>query len=363
MKRIAILLCCIVLCFLQLNAQEKGVRFQELTFQQALDKAKAENKLVFMDCYTSWCGPCKYMLNTVFVLPEMGKFFNNQFVNVKYDMEKGEGPRLRGKFRITSYPTFLIIRPDGTLQHRIVGSRPAEDFLECVKRGANEETSQFYLDQLYRQGKLAKQQLVSYRAALKDAKRSAELKHITGKEFKQLTDAERCLSRYWYLYDQDEIAIEDERFAYMIAHKAEFDNQVGKAIVDKRMYDTYFQRLAALKVNVSVAELVALIKKQIAFVDFEKKEEIALLLHYVEARNGTNIDALLDIMEKNLQDLPCPFLWQTPFFDFIIKEGNRKQVDRYLALESKMVEAMDSETMKKAVKKTFVKYRSGRSDN
>ncbi|HJA15682.1 MAG TPA: thioredoxin family protein [Candidatus Butyricimonas faecavium] len=362
MKRIAILLCCIVLSCIQLSAQE-GVLFQELTFQQALDKAKAENKLVFMDCYTSWCGPCKYMLNTVFVLPEMGEFFNDQFVNVKYDMEKGEGPRLRGKFRITSYPTFLIIRPDGTLQHRIVGSRPAEDFLECVKRGANEETSQFYLDQLYRQGKLAKQQLVSYRAALKDAKRSAELKHITGEEFKQLTDAERCLLRYWYLYDQDEIAIEDERFAYLITHKVEFDNQVGKAIVDKRIYDTYFQRLATLKANVPVAELVTLIKKQIASVDFEKKEEIALSLRYVEARNGSDINALLDIMEKKLQDLPRPFLWQTPFFDFIVKEGNRKQVDRYFTLESKMVEAMDNETMKKAVKETFIKYRSGRSDN
>ena len=362
MKRIVIL-CGIVLCFIQLNAQEKGVQFQNLTFQEALDKAKAENKLVFMDCYTSWCGPCKHMLNTVFVLPKMGEFFNDQFINVKYDMEKGEGPRLRGKFRITAYPTFLILRPDGTLQHRIVGARKETDFLECVKRGAKEETSQFYLDELYRQGNLSKEQLPSYRVALKDAKRNAELKHITGEEFKQLSDAERCLSQYWYLYDQDEITIEDERFAYLIAHKAEFDKQVGKEIVDKRIYDSYFQRLAALKANVPVSELVALIKRQIASVDFEKKEEIVLSLRYVEARNNQDIDVLLNIMEKSLRDLPRAFLWQAPFLDFIVKEGSRKQVDRYIGMENEMVEAMDNEPLKKAVKETFAKYRSGRIDN
>ena len=357
MRRIAIL-CGIILCFIQLNAQEKGVKFQELTFQQALDKAKTENKLVFMDCYTSWCGPCKYMLNTVFVLPEMGTFFNDQFINVKYDMEKGEGPRLRGRFHVTAYPTFLIIRPDGALQHRIVGSRKAEDFLECVKRGAKEETSQFYLDDLYRQGKLDNKQIASYRAALKDAKRNTELKQVTGEEFKQLSDAERCLASYWYIYDQNEITPDDERFAYLIAHKTDFDKQVGKEIVEKRIYDSYFQKLTTIKTNEAISGLTALIKKQVASVDFEGKDEIILCLRYVEARDNHNIDVLLDIMEKELRNLPRAFLWQAPFLDFIAKEGSRKQVDRYIALENEMVEAMDNESLKKAVKEAFVKYDS-----
>ncbi|MCQ4872973.1 thioredoxin family protein [Butyricimonas paravirosa] len=360
MKKIC-MLCWVVLCSLQLCAQDEGVRFQGLAFQEALNKAKAENKLVFMDCYTSWCGPCKYMLNTVFVLPEIGAFFNDQFVNVKYDMEKGEGPWLRGKFHVNSYPTFLILRPDGTLQHRIVGSRPAKDFLECVKRGAKAETSQFYLDQLYRQGKLEKQQLVSYHAALRDAKRNAELKHVTGEEFKQLSDDERCLARYWYIYDQEDISPEDERFVYMLAHKTVFDEQIGKEIVDKRIYDNYFQKLTATKSNVSVSVLIALIKRQIASVDFEKKEEISLSLRYVEARNNLDIDAMLDLLEKRVRDLPRPFLWQVPFLDFILGKGNKQQVARYMALENKMIEAMDNETMKKAVKETFIKYRSAQN--
>ena len=230
-----ILILCLILCsFFQLEAQEQGVQFQELTFQEALDKAKAENKLVFVDCYTSWCGPCKYMLNNVFVLPEVGTFFNDHFVNVKYDMEKGEGRYLGGRFRVRSYPTFLLIRPDGTVQHRIVGSRQTNNFMECVKRGAEEKTSRYYLENLYKEGKLSAEQRTLYRKSLEDAGERDKVKALTGEEFKQLSDRERCLPEYWYLYDQDEIDPRDERFVYILTHKADFDKQVGKEVEDKR---------------------------------------------------------------------------------------------------------------------------------
>lgn len=105
MKKILIL--CLIVCSLsRLEAQEQGVQFQELTFQEALNKAKTENKLVFVDCYTSWCGPCKYMLNNVFVSSGGGCVFQPEhFVNVKYDMEQGEGRYLNGRFHVRSYPT------------------------------------------------------------------------------------------------------------------------------------------------------------------------------------------------------------------------------------------------------------------
>ena len=47
-----------VLLMTSLSAQTK---FLELAFTKALEQAKGENKMVFVDCYTSWCGPCKMM--------------------------------------------------------------------------------------------------------------------------------------------------------------------------------------------------------------------------------------------------------------------------------------------------------------
>lgn len=89
-----------------------------LHWDEALAKAKAENKLVFMDCYTSWCGPCKWMATEIFPQKEAGDYFNPKFISVKYDMEKGEGLKLKDKYKPSGYPTFFIIRPDGVSSTR-----------------------------------------------------------------------------------------------------------------------------------------------------------------------------------------------------------------------------------------------------
>ncbi len=69
----------------------QGINFEhELTFEQALEKAKTEGKIVFMDCYTTWCGPCKKLSAETFTNNEVGEYFNSHFVNLKMDMEKAK---------------------------------------------------------------------------------------------------------------------------------------------------------------------------------------------------------------------------------------------------------------------------------
>ena len=114
---------------------QTGVDFQHLTFDEALAKAKAEKKLVFVDCYTTWCGPCKMMTTKIFPMKEAGEFFNPRFVCVKFDMEQGEGKELKNKLGVRAYPSFFIIRPDGTVQHAVVGGGELEPFIERVKKG------------------------------------------------------------------------------------------------------------------------------------------------------------------------------------------------------------------------------------
>ena len=90
----------------------QGVEFRDISFAGALKAAKAENKTVFMDCYTSWCGPCKMMTNDIFPQEKVGKYMNENFVCVKYDMEKGEGVELKKRYEVSAYPTFLVIDAD-----------------------------------------------------------------------------------------------------------------------------------------------------------------------------------------------------------------------------------------------------------
>jgi len=96
-----------------------AVSFEKTDFNTALLKAKEANKPLFIDFYTGWCAPCLVFTKNVLTDQEVGEFMNDAFVNLKYDAEKGEGIKIAKKYKVTSYPTLLIIDSDGNLLERI----------------------------------------------------------------------------------------------------------------------------------------------------------------------------------------------------------------------------------------------------
>lgn len=125
----------ILVAFAALTANAQGMEFmpEGSLFKDAIAKAQKENKMIFLDCYTSWCGPCKALAAKVFPTKEVGDYMNPRFVCIKIDMEKGEGPELNRKFEISAYPTMIIFNKDGGEIGRMVGGGNVESFLSRVK--------------------------------------------------------------------------------------------------------------------------------------------------------------------------------------------------------------------------------------
>ena len=98
------------------------IEFQHITLKEAKALAKEKNKPVFVDVFATWCGPCKYMANTTFMDPEIGNYFNTEFINVKLDGEKVDGPSVMSEYGITAYPTLLFISPKGELIKTHIGA-------------------------------------------------------------------------------------------------------------------------------------------------------------------------------------------------------------------------------------------------
>jgi thiol-disulfide isomerase/thioredoxin len=115
-------------------AAQTGIQFSHTTFQEGLDKAAREGKLVFVDAYAEWCGPCKWMASNSFPDEAVGEFFNREFVSMKIDMEKGEGPALSKRFGVAAYPTLLFLDAEGDTLAVAVGAMGAEDLLELGQR-------------------------------------------------------------------------------------------------------------------------------------------------------------------------------------------------------------------------------------
>lgn len=111
----------------------QGIEFFEGTWEEAKAEAKKTNKHIFMDAYTTWCGPCKMLKKKVFPNEEVGKVFNESYINVAFDMEKGEGIELAKRFEVKAYPTLLFFSPEGELVHVAVGASQAPEFAQLGK--------------------------------------------------------------------------------------------------------------------------------------------------------------------------------------------------------------------------------------
>lgn len=136
-----------------LFAQSEGVKFEHgLNWNQIKEKAAKENKFIFVDCFTTWCGPCKYMASTIFPQAKVGDFFNAKFINAKIQMDKtkddseeikswyAEADRFAKDYTVRAYPTFLIFDSKGNLVHRIVGGGEADAFIAKAQKALDPNT-------------------------------------------------------------------------------------------------------------------------------------------------------------------------------------------------------------------------------
>jgi thiol-disulfide isomerase/thioredoxin len=149
---------CSIICFMtvmQTTAQATGIKFtKESKWSKILAQAKKENKLIFLDAYASWCGPCKYLQSNVFTDAAVGKYYNQNFINVKMDMEEGEGIQLGEQLGVTAYPTLFFVNGDGEIVHKAVGAMEPEELVD-LGMTASDPGKQFYtLKKLAANGKL-----------------------------------------------------------------------------------------------------------------------------------------------------------------------------------------------------------------
>lgn len=129
--------------------QTEGIRFIEgEKWENVLSMAQEKDKYIFMDCYTSWCGPCKALAKDIFTRKEVGDFFNAHFINVKYDMEKGVGIELKKHYQsnIIGFPTLLLINKEGKVVHQMAGFQEAEVLIAGMKAGMEGKSLFAYRD-------------------------------------------------------------------------------------------------------------------------------------------------------------------------------------------------------------------------
>ena len=217
------ILIAITALFLSTNTMAQGIEFEHGTFAEALAKAKKENKMVFMDCYTSWCGPCKMIAKNVFPQKEVGDVFNKQFVNFKIDCEKGEGPEIAKRYGVNAYPTMLFFDANGQVVHKIVGGTDVAGIIKHAGIAADPSKQLGALQKQYEGGNREIEFLSDYVYALQSAYKQEELQAV-GKEFLANTTNENLISveAFTIIAYSGSLEYGSDAWKCMIANKAKF---------------------------------------------------------------------------------------------------------------------------------------------
>ena len=142
---------------------DPGIHFSHRPWADIVKQAKAENKLIFIDFYTQWCGPCLNMATTVFTQPAVGAFYNEHFVCAKIDAEDGEGIELAKKFGVRLFPTYMFVDPaTEKAVHRSSSTQTVAQFIRTGECALQPETRSFYLEEQYAAGNRDRKLLMDY---------------------------------------------------------------------------------------------------------------------------------------------------------------------------------------------------------
>ena len=153
------------------NAQEdstyKGIKFQQgLSWTEIKEKARSENKYIFIDCFATWCGPCKMMDRDIYTHWRIGDAVNDKFISVKVQMDTTvkdnasvkswyeDAHHLKAFYKINAYPTYLFFSSDGALVHSEIGYQDLKAFLRLTEMARDPQKPLYYgLYQDYKNGK------------------------------------------------------------------------------------------------------------------------------------------------------------------------------------------------------------------
>jgi thiol-disulfide isomerase/thioredoxin len=291
--------------FAQAPEAEKGIHFEHGTFAELEAKATKENKMIMVDAFTTWCGPCKWMVKNIFPNDTVAAFYNANFINAKIDMEKGEGIDIAKKYEVACYPTYLFIDGNGQLLHRTSGSMEAKKFIEAGMNAMDPAKRFTGYQKKYNSGKITPDETAEY--ILMRGRTCLSAKEEMAKYFATQSEADLLSPRNWSLLWENRTSINtgSREFKYLVQHQADFEKQYDPKEVARVIKEAYsFALYNAIKEKNS--EQYQMLREDLVNQKLPFSEEIVMsrdLDLYKSNKDWTNYaQAAVKYADKFLQD-------------------------------------------------------------
>jgi thioredoxin-related protein len=146
------------------NAQMPISFYDFRSWNELTKEAKKEKKFIFIDCFATWCGPCKLMDRQVYTDSSVGSYFNSNFISVKLQLDTSgsdniqvkklysEAKLIKDKYDVDVFPTYLFFDPNGEIVHKGFGAMDVASFISLGKDARNPRRQFFTMKRAYING-------------------------------------------------------------------------------------------------------------------------------------------------------------------------------------------------------------------
>ncbi len=226
MKKIAIASLMLGMTSLLAPAQTE---FRHISFDEALAASKQENKPVFIDFFTTWCGPCRKMSTQVFPQKEVGDYMNATFIPLNLDAEN-EAPDLAQKYGIQAYPTYIIVDSEGKELARFTGAMEGAEFIDKLQASMDPERQPARIRERYAAGERDPKLVDAYAMLFMEARDEDNGFKVIDEYYNSLSDADRLKPENSFLFTKYTIDLNNDRAAYMKVNREKFAPENAKDI-------------------------------------------------------------------------------------------------------------------------------------
>jgi thiol-disulfide isomerase/thioredoxin len=223
-------------------SQNRSIQFIDKPWQEIVAMAKQQNKMIFLDAFASWCGPCKWMAANMFTNDTVADYYNKTFLCASIDMEKGDGLTLRQKYQVRAYPSLLFINGNEEMVHEKVGApQKVQEYLRIAGMAQDPDQCMSAIVKKYNAGDRSPQLLKTYLFRLQDAYMATNVP--LKKYFDTQKESDLLKRENWnliYLFVSD---VNDPVFDFLVRHQAEFGKLSSKDSVNSKISEVYVNSL------------------------------------------------------------------------------------------------------------------------
>ena len=170
------------------------ITFEEIVtsdeWEAIISKAKQEEKLIFLDIYATWCGPCKMLDRDVYPDPELGTYYNSNFINIKMDGETAFGRTKAAQYALRAYPSMYYLTPDDQVLATIVGVRQAPELKTFGEKLVGNSAKMISYAEAFEKNSLNARELMEYRNILTEFGAEDKARSVGEKILESMSESE-----------------------------------------------------------------------------------------------------------------------------------------------------------------------------